>query len=59
RTEGVVVSPVYTAKGLAGMVDFVRTGRIAAGSTVVFVHTGGLTETFAYNEEVYRAAAGG
>jgi 1-aminocyclopropane-1-carboxylate deaminase/D-cysteine desulfhydrase-like pyridoxal-dependent ACC family enzyme len=59
RTEGVVVGPVYTAKGLSGLVDFVRTGRIAAGSTVAFVHTGGLPETFAYNEEIYRAASGG
>ncbi|MBN2581730.1 MAG: D-cysteine desulfhydrase family protein [Planctomycetes bacterium] len=59
RTEGQIASPVYTAKGLAGMVDFVRTGRIAPGSTTVFVHTGGMPETFAYNEEVSRAAMGG
>ena len=52
RTEGLVVSPVYTAKGLAGVIDHVRTGRIEPGSTVVFVHTGGVPETFAYNAEI-------
>lgn len=52
RTEGLAVGPVYTAKGLAGMIDYARTGKIAAGSTVVFVHTGGVPEIFAYNREV-------
>lgn len=55
RTEGLVVGPVYTAKGLAGTIDFIRTGRIAAGSTVVFVHTGGTPEVFAYNVEISAA----
>jgi len=52
RTEGLVVGPVYTGKGLSGVVDLVRTGRIEPGSTVVFVHTGGVPETFAYNAEI-------
>jgi len=52
RTEGLLVGPVYTAKGLAGVIDYVRTGRIPAGSTVVFVHTGGLPEVFTYNAEI-------
>jgi len=52
RTEGLLVGPVYTAKGLAGVIDYVRTGRIPADSTVVFVHTGGTPETFAYNAEI-------
>jgi len=56
RTEGLVAGPVYTAKGLAGVVDFVKTGRIVAGSTIVFVHTGGVPETYAYNAEIARWA---
>jgi len=52
RTEGLLVGPVYTAKGLSGVADFVRTGVIEAGATVVFLHTGGLPETFAYNAEI-------
>jgi 1-aminocyclopropane-1-carboxylate deaminase/D-cysteine desulfhydrase-like pyridoxal-dependent ACC family enzyme len=54
RTEGLVLGPVYTAKAMAGVLDFIRTGRIEAGSTVVFIHTGGTPETFAYNVEVLR-----
>ncbi|MEK7413912.1 MAG: pyridoxal-phosphate dependent enzyme [Planctomycetota bacterium] len=52
RTEGLVVGPIYTAKGLAGLISHVRTGRIAAGKNVVFIHTGGSPEIFACNEEV-------
>ena len=52
RTEGIVVGPVYVGKGLSGVVDYVRTGRIAQGSTVVFIHTGGTVELFAYNAEI-------
>jgi 1-aminocyclopropane-1-carboxylate deaminase/D-cysteine desulfhydrase-like pyridoxal-dependent ACC family enzyme len=59
RTEGLVVGPVYTAKGLAGTLDYVRTGRIAPGSTVVFIHTGGTPEVFAYNAELMRPASEG
>jgi 1-aminocyclopropane-1-carboxylate deaminase/D-cysteine desulfhydrase-like pyridoxal-dependent ACC family enzyme len=54
RTEGMVFGPVYTAKGMAGVIDFVRTGRIGAGSTVIFLHTGGSPEPFCYNAEIMR-----
>jgi len=60
RTEGLVAGPVYTAKGLAGVIDYVRTGTITEGSTIVFVHTGGVPETYAYNAEIAGwAGAGG
>ena len=52
RTEAIVAGPVYTGKGFAGLIDWIRTGRIAAGETVVFVHTGGAPELFAYHAEV-------
>ncbi len=59
-TEGLLVGPVYTAKGLSGVIDYIRTGRIPAGSSVVFVHTGGTPETFPYNAEIadYLASGG-
>ncbi|MEV6898501.1 pyridoxal-phosphate dependent enzyme [Amycolatopsis sp. NPDC051372] len=40
RAEGIFVGPVYTGKGLAGLLDHARTGRIPAGSNVAFLHTG-------------------
>ncbi len=40
RHQGIFVGPVYTGKGLAGMLDHARTGQIPPGSNVAFVHTG-------------------
>src|SRR6201991_417020 len=40
RAEGVFVGPVYTGKGLAGLLDHARSGRIPVGSSVAFLHTG-------------------
>jgi L-cysteate sulfo-lyase len=40
RREGVFVGPVYTGKGLAGLLDHIRTGRVEPGSDVAFLHTG-------------------
>jgi D-cysteine desulfhydrase family pyridoxal phosphate-dependent enzyme len=51
-TEGILLDPVYTAKAMAGLIDHVRRGLVPAGSTVVFVHTGGTPALFAYAEEV-------
>jgi L-cysteate sulfo-lyase len=47
RTEGILLDPVYTGKGFAGMLDYIRTGKIPQGSTVVYWHTGGETALFA------------
>jgi 1-aminocyclopropane-1-carboxylate deaminase/D-cysteine desulfhydrase-like pyridoxal-dependent ACC family enzyme len=52
RTEGLLLDPVYTSKGMAGLIDHVRQGRLQAGETVVFVHTGGLPALFAYASDL-------
>ncbi len=44
RTEGIVLDPVYTAKALAGLVAKVRAGAVRPDETVLFWHTGGLSE---------------
>jgi L-cysteate sulfo-lyase len=46
RTEGLLFDPVYSGKGLAGLVDHIRTGRVGRADRVVFVHTGGLPAIF-------------
>lgn len=46
RTEGVLLDPVYTGKGLAGLIAAVREGRIDDGRPTVFLHTGGLPALF-------------
>ena len=50
REEGLFLDPVYTGKAFAGMLDYIRTGKIAQGETVVFWHTGGATALFAEPE---------
>jgi 1-aminocyclopropane-1-carboxylate deaminase/D-cysteine desulfhydrase-like pyridoxal-dependent ACC family enzyme len=47
RCEGIVLDPVYTAKAMAGLIDYVRQGRFSIGETVLFWHTGGQTGLFA------------
>ncbi len=41
--EGYFLDPVYTAKAFDAMLDMIRSGQIAAGSRVLFIHTGGLS----------------
>jgi len=41
RTEAILLDPVYSAKGAAGLIDLIRKGRFRAGERVVFLHTGG------------------
>lgn len=48
RLEGLVLDPVYTGKGFAGMIDLVRQGRFKPSDKVLFWHTGGAPGLFAY-----------
>ena len=52
RHEALLLDPVYTGKAMAGLVALVRSGRIAAGSRVLFLHTGGLPALFAYADKL-------
>jgi 1-aminocyclopropane-1-carboxylate deaminase/D-cysteine desulfhydrase-like pyridoxal-dependent ACC family enzyme len=52
RSEGILLDPVYTSKAMAGLIDDLRQQRLAAGSTVVFIHTGGTPAVFAYRDEL-------
>jgi 1-aminocyclopropane-1-carboxylate deaminase/D-cysteine desulfhydrase-like pyridoxal-dependent ACC family enzyme len=45
RSEGILVDPVYTAKGLAGLVALVRSGALD-GRRAVFWHGGGMPALF-------------
>lgn len=45
-SEGVLLDPVYTAKAMAGLIDWVRQGRLTADDTVLFWHTGGQLALF-------------
>lgn len=52
RLEGLLFDPVYSGKGLAGMIDLVEKGEFRAGQNIVFIHTGGSAGLFGYLEEI-------
>ena len=52
RLEGLLFDPVYSGKGLAGMLDLIAKGEIGADETIVFVHTGGSAALFAYHDRL-------
>jgi L-cysteate sulfo-lyase len=48
RLEALPLDPVYSGKGLAGLIALIREGRWAKGEDIVFLHTGGAPALFAY-----------
>lgn len=46
RTEGILLDPCYTGKGMAGLIAHVRSGELTPADTVVFLHTGGAPGMF-------------
>jgi 1-aminocyclopropane-1-carboxylate deaminase len=48
RLEGVLTDPVYEGKSMAALIDLVRSGRIEAGSRVLYAHLGGQPALNAY-----------
>jgi len=50
RLEGILLDPVYTGKGMAGLIDQVRKGRWQREDHVLFLHTGGAQALFGYRE---------
>ena len=48
RLEGILLDPVYSGKGMAGLIDLARKGFFRKGQNVVFVHTGGSAALFGY-----------
>ncbi|MEM1361813.1 MAG: D-cysteine desulfhydrase [Pseudomonadota bacterium] len=52
RQEGILLDPVYSAKGMAGLIGLVRAGFFKPEDSIVFLHTGGATALFAYEDEI-------
>lgn len=48
KTEAVLLDPVYSGKAAAGLIDQIRKGTFAVGSSVLFLHTGGSPALYAY-----------
>lgn len=50
RLEGLLFDPVYSGKGLDGLIDQVRKGYFDGMDNIVFLHTGGSAALFGYPE---------
>lgn len=51
RTDGILLDPVYSGKGMKGLIDLAAKGDFD-GETVVFLHTGGAQGLFGYQSEL-------
>ncbi len=49
--EGILLGPVYTARAMGGLLDMIQHGDFTKGQTVLFWHTGGTPELFAWAEQ--------
>jgi L-cysteate sulfo-lyase len=48
RLEGLLFDPVYSGKGLAGMIDLIKQGQFKKDENLLFIHTGGSVGLFGY-----------
>ena len=52
RREAIILDPCYTGKAFAGICDMIREGKIAKGSKIIFLHTGGLPGIYTKHHRV-------
>ena len=51
QAEGILLDPVYSAKGMAGLIGMARSGFFKPDDNVLFLHTGGAVALFAYEDQ--------
>jgi L-cysteate sulfo-lyase len=59
RREGLLFDPVYSGKGLAGMIGLAGQNFFNSDKDVIFLHTGGAAALFAYGNQLAENAANG
>lgn len=50
--EGILLDPVYTARAFGGMMDLMEKKILKPGSSVLFIHTGGIPANFYYANDL-------
>ena len=50
--EGILLDPVYSGKGMAGLINLSRKGIFKKDQKIIFLHTGGSVALFAYEREL-------
>jgi D-cysteine desulfhydrase len=46
KLEGIILDPVYTGKGMYGLTQEIKSGRLSHLKNILFIHTGGLLGLF-------------
>ena len=57
KFEGILLDPVYSAKGMAGLIGLIRQGFFKPTDNVLFLHTGGSVALFAYEDQILASSA--
>jgi 1-aminocyclopropane-1-carboxylate deaminase/D-cysteine desulfhydrase-like pyridoxal-dependent ACC family enzyme len=52
KTESLILDPNYTGKSMAALIGEIRRGAFSADDTVVYIHSGGLPQVFAFADEL-------
>ncbi len=52
ESEGLLLDPTYTGKSMAGLLSYVRQGKLTKDQRVIFWHTGGTPALFGYPQVV-------
>ncbi len=52
RLEGLLLDPVFSGKGMAGLIDLTNKGFFADAENILFSHTGGTPALFAYRNQL-------
>jgi len=50
--EGILLGPVYTARAMGGLLDLIKKDHFTKDQTVLFWHTGGTPELFAWADQL-------
>ena len=48
KKEAILLDPVYTGKGFAGLIGLIRKNKFSKNDNVLFIHTGGAVSLSAY-----------
>ena len=52
QTEGILLDPVYSGRAMGAMIDMIENNEFSPEDTVLFWHTGGTPELFAWAESL-------
>jgi len=57
QMEGILLDPVYSGKGMAGLIGMIRGAFFKPDDNVLFLHTGGSAALFAYEDQIIESLA--